>query len=43
MNKRTHKEEVVKILQEILAAPNARHAAQHKLYQIKATLLTKGK
>lgn len=42
MNKRTHKEEVVKILQDILAQPNARIAAQNKLYKIKASLLTKG-
>lgn len=43
MNKRTHKEEVVKILQDILAHPNARCAAQHQLYVFKASLLTKGK
>lgn len=43
MNKRTHKEEVVKILQEILAHPNARTAAQHTLYAYKAQLLTKRK
>ena len=43
MNKRTHKEEIVKILQDILACPNARCAAQHQLYVFKASLLTKGK
>ena len=43
MTKREHKEEVVTILQEILAEPNARVAAQKKLYLIKASLLTKGK
>lgn len=43
MNKRTHKEEVVKILQDILAHPNARTAAQHQLYVYKASLLTKNK
>ena len=43
MNRRTHKEEVVKILQDILAHPNARTAAQHKLYTLKASLLTKRK
>lgn len=43
MNKRTHKEEIVRILQDILAQPNARIAAQHKLYTLKASLLTKRK
>lgn len=43
MNKRTHKEQIVALLQEILAQPNARYAAQHKLYTLKASLLTKGK
>lgn len=43
MNKRTHKEEVVRILQDILAMPNARSAAQHQLYIYKASLLTKRK
>lgn len=43
MNRRQHKEEVVKILQEILEKPNARYAAQHKLYTFKAQLLTKGR
>lgn len=41
MNKRTHKEEMVALLQEILASKNARYAAQHKLYTLKASLLTK--
>lgn len=41
MTKRHHKEEVVRILQAILAEPNARYAAQHRLYTIKASLLTK--
>ena len=43
MTKREHKEEVVRILQEILAESNARYAAQKKLYVLKASLLTKGK
>ena len=43
MNQRTHKEQVVQILQEILAQPNARTAAQNKLYTVKASLLTKAK
>ena len=43
MNKRSHKEEVVRILQEILAQPNARTAAQKQLYLYKASLLTKGR
>lgn len=43
MTKREHKEEVVRVLQEILAEPNARYAAQKKLYVLKASLLTKGK
>ena len=42
MTKKEHKQEVVHILQEILAQPNARTAAQHKLYLVKASLLTKG-
>lgn len=43
MNRRTHKESVVLILQEILAQPNARAAAQNKLYQVRASLLSKAK
>ena len=43
MNMRTHREEVARILQEILAHPNARIAAQNKLYVVKASLLTKRK
>lgn len=43
MNIRSHREQVVNILQEILAQPNARCAAQRKLYEIRATLLTKRK
>lgn len=43
MNIRGHREQVVNILQEILAQPNARYAAQRKLYEIRATLLTKRK
>ena len=43
MNKRTHREEVVRILQGVLSAPNARTAAQHQLYIYKASLLTKNK
>lgn len=43
MTKREHKQEIVNILQEILAQPNARVATQNKLYKIKATLLTKRK
>lgn len=43
MTKREHKQEIVNILQAILAEPNARYAAQRKLYAIKATLLTKRK
>ena len=41
MNRRTHKEEIVRILQDILAQPNARIAAQNKLYSVRASLLTK--
>lgn len=41
MTKRQHKESIVAILQAILAEPNARYAAQKKLYLIKASLLTK--
>lgn len=41
MTKREHKKAVVAILCEILAEPNARYAAQKKLYLIKASLLTK--
>lgn len=43
MTKREHKQQMVAVLQEILAQPNARCAAQHKLYIIKASLLTRGK
>lgn len=43
MNRRQHKEEIVAILQEILAEPNARTAAQRKLYAIRASLLSKKK
>lgn len=43
MTKYEHKIAMVRTLQEILAKPNARIAAQHKLYLIKASLLTKGK
>lgn len=43
MNRRTHREEMVALLQEILASKNARYAAQHKLYTLKASLLTKRK
>lgn len=43
MTKREHKQEVVAILQAILAEPNARYAAQKTLYAIKASLLTKRK
>lgn len=43
MNQRTHKEEIVRLLQEILAQPNARTAAQNKLYVTKASLLAKRK
>lgn len=43
MNKRQHTEQVVSILQGILAQKNARTAAQHALYMYKASLLTKGK
>lgn len=42
MTKKEHKEAIVNILQEILAQPNARTAAQHQLYLYKASLLTKG-
>ena len=41
MNIRRHKELVVQVLQEVLAEPNARTAAQHKLFILKASLLTK--
>ena len=43
MNLREHKEQIIQLLQEILAEPNARIAAQHKLYIIKASMLTKRK
>lgn len=43
MTKREHKKQIVEILQAILAQPNARTAAQHQLYLVKASLLTKGK
>ena len=35
------KRKVIQELQAILAEPNARTAAQHRLYQLKATLLKK--
>ena len=35
------KRKVIQELQAILAQPNARTAAQHRLYQLKATLLKK--
>lgn len=41
MTKRNHKELVVFMLQEILAQPNARIAAQRKLYEVRASLLTR--
>ena len=41
MNKREHTEGMVALLQEVLAQQNARIAAQHKLYTLKASLLTK--
>ena len=41
MTKKDHKRQVVYMLQEILAKPNARIAAQHKLYEVRASLLTK--
>ena len=41
MTKRNHKEQIVYLLQEILAKPNARSAAQRKLYKVRASLLTK--
>lgn len=43
MNIRKHKELVAEVLQAILTQPNARTAAQHELYLIKASLLTKRK
>lgn len=43
MNIRKHKELVAEVLKGILAQPNARTAAQHELYLIKASLLTKRK
>ena len=35
------KRKVIQEIQAILAQPNARTAAQHRLYQLKATLLKK--
>lgn len=35
------KRKVIQELQAILAEPNARTAAQHRLYQLKASLLKK--
>lgn len=43
MNIRTHREEIVRILQEVLSEPNARTAAQRKLYTLRASLLIKAK
>ena len=43
MNIRQHKEMVVAILQEVLSEPNARTAAQRKLYTVRASLLNKKK
>lgn len=43
MNIRQHKEMIVAILQEVLSEPNARTAAQRKLYAVRASLLTKKK
>lgn len=43
MNIRTHNEEMVRLLQAVLSAPNARTAAQNKLYNLRATLLVKTK
>lgn len=41
MNIRRHNELLTEMLQKVLAEPNARTAAQHQLYIIKASLLTK--
>ena len=41
MTKKDHKRQIVYMLQEILAKPNARSAAQRKLYEVRASLLTR--
>lgn len=41
MTKREHKREMIRLLQDVLAQPNARTAAQKQLFLLKASMLTK--
>lgn len=41
MTKREHKREMIRLLQGVLAQPNARTAAQKQLFLLKASMLTK--